>query len=57
MDLNNSHFPLTLVALQVQFGYRSKTELRSIIVRDQGEFPKSSTEICGFIFIYDKGLY
>jgi hypothetical protein len=32
MDLNRFLIPLTLVALQVQFVCRSKTELRNIIV-------------------------
>jgi hypothetical protein len=37
MDLNRFLIPLTPMALQVQFVCRSKTELRSIIVRDRGE--------------------
>jgi hypothetical protein len=37
MDLNRSPIPLILVALQIQFVCRSKTELINIIVRDRGE--------------------
>jgi hypothetical protein len=37
MDLNRFPISLTLVALQVQFVYKSKTKLRNTIVRDRGE--------------------
>jgi hypothetical protein len=71
MDLNRFSIPLTPVALQVQFVYISKIEFRNTIVRDQGEctyqaflkssrplrFLKSLTETCGFIFIFERGLY
>jgi hypothetical protein len=37
MDLYHLPISLTQMALQVQFVCRSKTELRSIIIRDRGE--------------------
>jgi hypothetical protein len=37
MDLNRFPIPLMPVILQVWFVYKSKIELRNIIVRDRGE--------------------
>jgi hypothetical protein len=54
MDLNRFSIPLMPVALQVQFVYRSKTELMNIIVRDRGECKYQAFFRLSHVFIIPK---